>query len=111
MPDKTVMLVFAAPRPGISEEAFGEWYDGVHVPERYERMPALTAVTRYRRIGLPGAPAGSPPHPFVSVYELDATAEEALAAMRGGSTSLPPELDPDMPPTVMLFEAISSSTR
>lgn len=25
--DETVMLVLAAPRLGLSEEAFGEWYD------------------------------------------------------------------------------------
>ncbi|MGW3312960.1 hypothetical protein ACWDG9_41000 [Streptomyces sp. NPDC001073] len=54
------------------EEEFEKWYWGTHIPEILE-LPGFVAARPYRAAG----PPEGAPHRYVTVYEVEGSAEEA----------------------------------
>lgn len=81
-----VMVVFSSPAPGVSEEAFNEWYDGTHAPEILKHVPGVLSVRRFRLAASQMRPSEA--QPFLAIYEIDRPAEEVLKSLSAASPSL-----------------------
>jgi hypothetical protein len=65
------LFVFNEPTSPEVEAEYNAWYDGQHVPEILEHVPAITGAKRYRiapnqDLRLPGTPR------YLSVYDIEA---------------------------------------
>lgn len=76
------LLALTNPAEGKDDE-YREWYWGTHIPEILA-LPGFTAARRYR--------AGAGPHKYVTIYEVEGSAAEALKRLYtsglGGSDTL-----------------------
>jgi hypothetical protein len=103
----SLMLVLTRPRPGTTENEFNAWYDDIHVPELLAGIPGIAAVSRYRLNQTVPTAAGQDARPFLALYHLDGSPEDVMAALRQpGATQPALLLDPDTPPTVLMFDRI-----
>jgi hypothetical protein len=71
VPAREVLLALTNPVEGKDEE-FREWYWGTHIPEILE-LPGFVAARRYR--------TAAGPYKYVTLYEVEGSAEEALGRL------------------------------
>jgi hypothetical protein len=101
---KSVLIAYASPASAEAESAFNEWYEGTHIPQVQQAVPAVSAATRYRVVD----PAGASPVRYMCIYELDTDdvpgAAGALgAALQNGVLDMTPAMDVTVNPPDMAW--------
>jgi hypothetical protein len=64
-------IVFNEPKTPEAEADYNAWYDGDHVPQILEHVPAITGARRFRiapgqDVPIPGAPR------YLAIYDIEA---------------------------------------
>jgi hypothetical protein len=78
---EAILIALSAPISRADDDAFNCWYDKVHLPEVVS-LPGVVSARRYRTAavkpldGIAGAT-----HPYVAIYEPEATSEADLQAL------------------------------
>lgn len=70
------------------EDEFRDWYWGTHIPEILA-LPGFVSARRYQATG----PAEGAPHRFVTVYEVEGSAEAARTTLFTAGLSFSDTLD------------------
>jgi len=104
------LFVFNEPKSAEVEAEFNAWYDGQHVPEILEHVPAITGAKRYRLAAgqdnrLPGVPR------YLSVYDIDTeVVTDAVVqlgqAVRDGKVIMTDTIRSEPSSTVVVYEEI-----
>lgn len=101
---KGILHVESRPRSAEHEAEYHAWYDGAHL-RQVLGVDGVVSARRFAPVGHDG--------PFVAIYEIEADDLQAVvAALRGASRpgDVPPSdvMQTDPPPTVRLFETITT---
>jgi hypothetical protein len=104
------LVVFNEPKSPEEEAAYNAWYDGDHVPQILEHVPAITGAKRFRilpdqDLRIPGAPR------YLAIYDIEADdVRDGLAqlgkATQEGKVVMADVIRADPPSTVVLYEEI-----
>lgn len=104
---RSILVVQTNAVPGREEE-FDAWYTDVHLPELLA-IPGFVAAQRFVHApeGRPRDPA--PAYRHLAIYEIDASPEEAAAALAAAVPSL--RMSDAMDPARSLIAYVPSSPR
>jgi hypothetical protein len=104
------LIVFNEPKSPEVEDEYNAWYDGDHVPQILEHVPAITGAQRYRiRPGQDWSLRGAPR--YLAVYDIEAdNVMDALTqlgdATRAGQVVMTDAIRSDPPSTYVVYEEI-----
>jgi hypothetical protein len=77
---RAVYLVFANPAADVSEEAFNQWYNNVHVPD-VTAVPGILSGRRFRASeSFPRLAGDAGDYRFLAMYEIESDDLEAVFA-------------------------------
>jgi hypothetical protein len=107
---KGKLIVFNEPDSPEVEAEYNAWYDGDHVPQILEHVPAITGAKRFRilpgqEIALPGSPR------YLAIYDIEAddltVALQQLGAATGdGRIVMTDKIRPEPRSTVVIYEEL-----
>ncbi|MEU4654889.1 hypothetical protein AB0G32_13205 [Streptomyces sp. NPDC023723] len=86
-PEREILLALTNAVEGREDE-FRDWYWGTHIPEILA-LPGFLSARRYRATG----PDAGAPHRYVTLYEVEGSAEEARTALFTAGLSSSDALD------------------
>ena len=104
------LLVFNEPRSPEDEAAYNAWYDGDHVPQILEHVPAITGARRFRIASgqdfrLPGAPRYLAEYDIESENVMDALIQLGEAT-QDGRIVMTDTIRTTPPSTFVIYELI-----